>query len=290
MKLFICSFFILFTVVVQAEVIDITSNDFSEIRALYDQEADSNNKALLVFDMDDTLLTMSQPLGGVGWWDWQSNLLATNPTSDKLVANNFIDLLKVQNFLFSMVKMSPTDESVVPFLQDLSKQSVSAMVLTARSPDLISTTMVQFEENGFVDEQKQLVFKTTKPQLLKSATNEAGVFNCPELNRKAYYNQGMLFVSGGNKGKALHCILKNAKKKFKTVLFVDDASSNSNAVRAAFMDDTQYKVFNILYSREHAKEALFLGSAELQTEVDAQWKNIKNVIGQNIKQPRIPNL
>ena len=75
----------------------------------------AHGKALLVFDLDDTLLTMpdANPLGGVGWWNWQTKMLSSESKNNNLVGNNFSSLLKDQYFLFTT---QPMIETVIGFL------------------------------------------------------------------------------------------------------------------------------------------------------------------------------
>ena len=252
-----------------ATVIDYEVKNFHAVSQLYKQHYKPQS-TLVVFDIDDTLLTTTQALGGVGWWDWQSKLLSQHPKSNQLVASNFQGLLEAQHFLFSIIKMQLTDAFILPFMKDLALHHTNWMVLTARGPDLVAITKKQLRDNGFVDANKQVLFATNNLSL-PSKRIKNNRLRCPGLKSAIYTSQGMMFLSGADKGKALHCLVSKAKQRYTGIVFVDDSPSNIAAVDKAFAKDKRYKVMAILYTHEHLKEQKFLRSKALQDAVNSQW-------------------
>ena len=181
--------------------------------------------------------------------------------------------------------MNVTDQYAVPFIKEASEQGASVMGLTARGSESLSVTLSQLTENGFVDNQKQLLFNSNGPKLSNQNTASDGGLNCSSFTRHVSYYQGVVFLDGQNKGRALRCILDNSKKTYNTILFVDDGANNVDAVAKAFANQANIKVFNVQYTRENAKKQLFLHTAALQVAADIQWKNIKVALEQNIKKP-----
>lgn len=268
-----------------AEVVHIETDSFAKINALYHDKVTDRAKTLLVFDIDETLLTMSQPLGSVAWWDWQSQLLSKNKNSSKLVAHTIQNLAEIENLLFQLIKMNVTDQYVVPFVKEASEQGTSIMALTARGRESLSVTLNQLTENGFVDKQNQLLFHSNGPKLSNQNTASGGDLNCGSLTGHVSYYQGIVFLSNQNKGLALRCILANSEKHYDTIMFVDDVANNVDAVAKAFSDQADIKVFNVRYTRGDGKKQLFLHSEALQAEADMQWKNIQKVLEKNIQHP-----
>lgn len=266
-----------------AEVVNVKAGSFSEIDSLSQHEKLDPTKTLLVFDIDNTLLTMSQPLGGVGWWDWQSDLLKNHPDSHQLVAHNLQNLSSVENLLFQLIKMNPTDQHVISFIQKASEQGFSVMGLTARGSEHLSVTLAQLTENGFVDKENQLIFQTKGLRLNNHRTSSAGALDCSFFTRYVPYYQGVVFLAGEDKGQALRCILAKSEKTYNTILFVDDAQHNIESMDKAFSSQKNVKVYNVLYTREHAKEQMFLHSKALQAKADKQWRSIKAAFESNIK-------
>ncbi|MBA2649966.1 MAG: DUF2608 domain-containing protein [Legionella sp.] len=265
---------ILFIGQIHATVLDFSLNTFSQIKSLYDHKLIHSDKTLIVFDIDDTLLTTTEPLGGVGWWDWQYALLTKNPTSKKLVAANFDNLLKVQNYLFSIILMRPTDAYVLPFVKSLCSHQHSLMVLTARGRYLSTSTNQQLEKNGFTDSHHHLLFHTNQPAFKEIASDKAGSFSCPHLKHPIEFSNGIMFLNGQDKGEALKCILGYTKQTYDTILFVDDSSKNTDAVRKAFNKTHGITVFNILYTHEQARENEFRHSLALQKAAYLKWKEL----------------
>lgn len=269
------------------EVINIETDSFAKINSLYHDKVTDHANTLLVFDIDETLLTMSQPLGSVAWWDWQSELLRENNNSSKLVAHTMHDLVEVQNLLFQLMKMNVTDQYVVPFIKEASEQGASVMGLTARGRESLSVTLSQLTENGFVDKQNQLLFHSNGPKLSNQDTVSGGDLNCSSLTGHVSYYQGIVFLGNQNKGQALRCIVTHSAKHYNTILFVDDVANNVEAVAKEFSNQADINVFNVRYTRGDSKKQLFLHTEALQDEADTQWKNIKRVLEQNIQQPAL---
>ncbi|HAT9080840.1 TPA: DUF2608 domain-containing protein, partial [Legionella pneumophila subsp. pneumophila] len=115
-----------------AEVIHYQTDTFAKIAAQYKKLGVDPKTTLMVFDLDDTLITMTQPLGSVGWWDWQHELQKQGVDSDKLFTKDYQQLVRIQNILFQLVKMEVTDEYVLPFLKDAANQGTTLIGLTAR--------------------------------------------------------------------------------------------------------------------------------------------------------------
>ncbi len=270
-----------------AQVIHIETDSFAEINSLYHDKVTDRANTLLVFDIDETLLTMSQALGSVAWWDWQNELLRQDNDSSKLVAHTMHDLVDVQNVLFQLIKMNVTDQFVVPFIKEASEQGSSVMGLTARGRESLSITLSQLTGNGFVDQQNQLLFHTSGPKLSNQDTALGGDLQCDSLTGHVSYYQGIVFLGSQNKGQALRCILAGSDKHYKTIFFVDDVANNVDAVAKEFANQVGIDVFSIRYTRGDSKKQRFLHTEALQDEADTQWKNIKRTLDQNIQQPAI---
>jgi hypothetical protein len=268
-----------------SQVIRVEVNNFSDINTLYQDNIVNPKTTLLVVDIDDTILTMSQPLGGVGWWDWQSDLLRHHKESSALVAKNFDDLVKIQNLLFGLIQMQVTDADVLPFLKKVTQQGASLMGLTARSSDHLNVTLRQLEKNDFFDENNQFIFKSKGLKLKNGKTSSAGDLECASFSRYVTYYQGVVFLAGEDKGQALMCILNQSEKKYTNILFVDDTLRNVDSVSKAFEKHEGVRVFAVFYTLENAKAQLFLNSPSLQNEADNQWQNINMAIRNNIALP-----
>jgi hypothetical protein len=271
-SLFFCSAF--------AQVINYQTDSFSDIEARYKSLGGNPKTTLMVFDLDDTLITMSQPLGSVGWWDWQRELQKHDGTSDKLFTNDYQQLVRIQNILFQLIKMEVTDEYVLHLLKNAASQGTMLMGLTARGPEHLSATFMQLKDNQFMMDEESLFQKYGLK--LNNKTSGSSTFHCPEFNREVLYQQGIIFLEGEDKGQALLCILTNTKQDIKTILFVDDAQKNTVSMAKAFANQGDFLVLNVLYTKEHAKEQEIQINPNLQAELLEQWNFLKKSLNQVI--------
>lgn len=278
--IFICS---LLLNPVFAEVINYQTDTFANIAAQYKESGADPKTTLMVFDLDDTLITMTQPLGSVGWWDWQHELQKQDVDSDKLFTKDYQQLVRIQNILFQLVKMEVTDEYVIPFLKDAANQGTTLVGLTARGKEHLSATLMQLKDNQFTVDKK-LLFRKNGLKLNNHKTSVAGNFHCPQFSREVIYQQGIMFLDGEDKGEALLCILANTKQDIKTILFVDDAKRNIISMDKAFANRDEFLVLNVFYTRENAKELEIQTNPRLQEQLFDQWNLIKNSLNDVIIQ------
>lgn len=274
LMLLICSLLI---TPVQAKVIDYQTDTFADVVKLYKDLPVDPKTTLMVFDLDDTLITMSQPLGSVGWWDWQYDMLKNGSDSDALVTKDFQQLVRIQNILFQLVKMEVTDDYVLPLLTDAANQGSTLMGLTARGQEYLSTTLMQLKDNHFLVNDK-LVFRQSGLKVLGDEASIAGTFKCPQFTREVIYQQGLMFLSGEDKGEALLCALANSKQTIKTIIFVDDTKRNIDSMDKAFKNRDDYEVLNVYYTRENAKEHEIQVNPEIQQQMSEQWSSIKKTL------------
>lgn len=266
-----------------AQVINYQTDSFAAIAAEYKRMAVDPKTTLMVFDLDDTLITMTQPLGSVGWWDWQYELLKKGGVSDKLFTKDYQHLVRIQNLLFHLVKMEVTDEYVIPFLKESGAQGAMLIGLSARGDEHLSATLMQLKYNQFTVNDKG-IFRTFGLKFENNQSSVADNFYCPEFTREVFYHQGIMFLNGEDKGKALLCIISKSNQAIKTILFVDDAQRNISSVAKAFEDRSDILVLNVQYTKENAKELEVQTNPNIQAELFDQWNLIKKSLNDVIIQ------
>ncbi len=246
--------------------------------------------SLLVFDDDDTLLTTVQGLGGVGWYNWQSELLQKNPQSPMLVAHDIGELLKIQTLLFAMSEMSPTSTHVLPALTNYLKSNIPMIIETSRGPLMEDVTLQQLQDAKFINNQNQLIFQQTGVKNSAGVPSIAGDFPlCNKPSRDMSYDFGVFFTSGLDKGQALQCLLQKLKVTTpRLIIFVDDTESNINNMYQAYLNTPNVEVICIHYTKENQRETNFVNDTTHQQELAShRWKHIRNVITKNIEMPDI---
>lgn len=265
-----------------AKVVNYQTDNYTQIKQIYQNSALDPKTTLLAFDLDDTLITMTQPLGSVGWWDWQANLLKTGNDPEKLFTTEMNQLVRIQNILFQLIKMEVTDENAIPFLKESVHEGAIILGLTARGQEHLSATLMQLKNNKFT-ENGNLLFKKYGLKFNQASFVTDG-FYCPQFTKEVVYQNGIMFLSGEDKGQALSCIVKNAKQNIKTIIFVDDAKRNIDSVNNAFASRNDLNVINILFTKENAKEDELQTNTTMQTKMMNDWKYIKKSLNDVIVQ------
>lgn len=277
-------FFMVFGLLGHANVINLETDNFQTISKVYRDSLKKTDNTLLVFDIDDTLLTMTQDLGSVGWWDWQYDLLKHDSDSPYLFSKSIQGLLRIQNILFQLINMQVTDPDVLPFIQQEVKRGTTLLALTARDDEHENATESELVRNAFVDGE-QLIFRKRGVKLFHQKTSSSGDIKCKALPRMIAYVHGVMYLAGQDKGEALRCVLDHTATQFNKILFVDDTMLNHDSMIKAFEHDPHRLVINVMYTREHPKEEQFLHDSAKQHQAYEQWGHIKSALHENITDP-----
>lgn len=268
-------FFLCFLVLnaASARVINYQTDNFKDIAQKYASLHVPMSRTLMVFDLDDTLMTMSKPLGSVGWWDWQSGLLKNSRIKGPRFAADMEHLSRVQKILFERVPMELTDKDALYFLQHAAARGATLLGLTARGSELQTVTLTQLRDNGFIEKDRSL-FRQNGLRI-HHQTSVKGAFACPAFRHAPAYRQGVLFLAGGDKGQALLCALSQSDRTYQAILFVDDSRLNNRAMAKVFAESGDILVLNVNFTREHAKAQDARTNPETQKHMLADWIRIK---------------
>jgi len=284
----------------------LTSVDsFKEFQKVVNSIGSKNlSHTLVVMDDDDTLTMMSCPeqdnldkcqyLGGPAWFSWQEKLLETDASYK--VANSFDELLNISTLLFSMNDMVYTEECLPKVLHEFTKSGVKLLVLTARGTETLSATASQFTNlNLLVDSKKSNFLDFISSNALKGNKSDissiAGPFTPKEYNatRAVSYQQGVMYVSGQNKGEMLKSFLsKTQSSNIKNIFFIDDTIKNVQDVNTAFSKSRVYNVNAIHYKAlQKHKEALTKGAnaPKYQDIANKRWQSIKATMIEELQLP-----
>jgi len=238
---------------------------------------------LVVFDDDNTLLTTPkhcptpsaltcQYLGGAAWYQWQEQLLKTDPESPFLVAKTIAGLDRVSTLLFAMMPMEPTEPDVPGLLRDLQRMDVSVMIETARSPDMALITWNQLLRNHVALNEHPIGDRVTYYSLPAKRCGRAEWGDQP-----VSVEDGVLYTSGRDKGRMLSCLLryKPERSPYRAIVMVDDGAENLVHVHDALSQHYQLSLFR--YAALDKKVHAFLhgpNSKAYQAEATARWRSI----------------
>ena len=91
--------------------------NFSDVfeRVKKEVAAHGAENVLVVVDIDNTTLAMTQALGSDQWYNWQYNFILKKIQSPYRVAANLDELLQIQGTLFALGKMRPPEPEIPSF-------------------------------------------------------------------------------------------------------------------------------------------------------------------------------
>lgn len=249
----------------------------TEIRKL--AAADGVNNVLLVFDIDNTLLAMNQPLASNQWYDWQANQIRINAPNREFA--DFDQLLDMLNYLFSLGHMTPPEPDIPGIFNRLQKDGYKILILTGRAPSNAACTVRELRRNG-MDTAASAIGPADgdnhfwKPENIMTAAEKTEFAWQEETSEFVCFNNGILFTTGLNKGQMLRLMLRLKNLRPTHIVFVDDSPRNTGNVEAAFAAGT-VKAF--LYTREDERSRFFTDPASGQLQlVHDQLNLLKNAI------------
>lgn len=204
---------------------------------------------LVVFDADNTLLTMRSDLGSDQWFSWQEDLFfdaLDNKSQPELVALTFQSLLNAQGILFQLGDMTAVEGGLSrKVFQMIRKAGHPMLILTSRGHDFRHDTIMELQNNGYY-------FKDSAPEFL--VTHEGAMmpynpdtvdedfgFTSEEIKefrlkhpRKVAYLDGIFLTAGQHKGAMLRIWLKKTGLSPKAIIFVDDKEKHTKRMTAAY--------------------------------------------------------
>ena len=118
-----------------------------------------------------------------------------------------------------------TDPMIPSYIKKWQDDKITVFALTARSPANRTATERELIRNG-IDFSKSP---------LKTVDGNTVIYDY-ELERSVSYQNGIMMVTGMDKGKMLAHILEKSGLSFKAIIFVDDTEINIDSVRKEFAD------------------------------------------------------
>jgi hypothetical protein len=204
-----------------------------------------NERSLVVFDIDNTLLKSHHEFGSDQWFNWQSEELIKQ--SSLSLAKSFDELLDLQAMIFTVGKMNLVEDSIPEILQILRTKNIPFIALTSRGPDMRNITERELIRNGL-----SLPFN--------KFGQDIPVEFIPEMNdRKASYQKGIFMTSGMHKGQMLKYLLSRFKTNYHSIIFIDDHKKHTDRVFEIFkIEGIDINTFR--YGHEDKKVQNFISS------------------------------
>lgn len=165
----------------------------------------------LVVDIDNTLFEGKEAYGHCHWFDdLYAQEMARGSTKEEAIGK--LDGPWIESQKINTVQ--PVEDKFIAWIDQLQKENITVLGLTARQPKLSSSTYRQLELIG-VD-----LSKTAPKGTLKNT-----------FNQEVKYENGILFINDFNeKGPILLAFLEENGYQPETILFVDDKLHNVQSV------------------------------------------------------------
>lgn len=245
-------------------------------------------RTLVVFDIDDTLLTMKNDLGSDAWYNWQRRLDFKSPYS---VSTDFPGLLDVQRLLYQLSDMRKVEPISQTIVQNLIERGHPVMALTARGPESLSSTMRELSDQDYeflsapVCGYPMCGYRgiITGSQVKAAAERVRGLFTrLPELvgddPRAIGYSNGIMMVAGQNKGAMLQLLMASSgNEKYEAIVFIDDNERNIRKIEDAFKGrPREIAIFHYKHLEHDVTD--FLSNTGRQKAASDSWIKIRNTV------------
>lgn len=245
---------------------------------------------LLVLDIDNTTLQMSQNFGSDQWWNWQSgNCIGKEKAPDFCVTTSFAELLDIQGQIFALSNMKPTELATVKTIKEIQIMGVKVILLTSRGPDFRNATERALKNNNLSFNDSAIGPKggygsTYIPYTLENhrrygLTKKEMKDMGNKKARPVSYMNGVFMTAGLNKGIMLKSLLHKTKSKFKAIIFADDHIKHTKRMQMIMADDTDLTTYR--YSKIDPQVEAFKKSQK-QDAINA-WNSFKSATGKVFK-------
>ena len=244
---------------------------------------------VVIFDIDNTLMTTPQEIGTDQWFDWQAELLKENSEHPHLVANNFFGILDNWGLAMSISRSVPVDPDTSEILNQIKalkdKDGVSPYVFALTSRGYINKylTIRELRFNGLSLEDSapsgDPILTQPWPAWKKEELKPVYKFTDSEIKdyklnrstRSVAYSHGVFFTAGLHKGAMMRIIFSKLKLDPQAIVFVDDKAKHTDGVQAAFKG-TKKDIRTVRFSHEDARVEKF-HKADKEQFVK-QWKEL----------------
>jgi len=252
--------------------VDSTDN-YEEVKLLIDQKLEQYGvkQVLIVFDIDNTVLTSNVDLGGDVWYQWQTGKLNIKPTEKQKVKKCFYE--DAIGLLYELGTANLTDMRLPEYISDWQNSEVEIMALTSRSSKYRFPTERELIKHG--------VDFSVSP--LKSIEGNEVILNY-KLERRLSYLNGVMMTTGMNKGKMLELILGRTGRSFKCIIFIDDSKHNIDNMEKEFNNNLDIDMNIIHYQkvindRKKANGGEVLTQAQVDKMAD-DWDKLQKTLNE----------
>jgi endonuclease/exonuclease/phosphatase family metal-dependent hydrolase len=220
-----------------------------ELAALAGQD-----RVLVIYDLDNTLLAMEQDLGSDLWYYWQKELETADRCDPRVVG----DRLAAQGALYFASAMRPTQPEAASVVSELQDEGFTSIILTSRGADFAPSSLRELRRNGLDFSRRPLGDGATLR------------FKPAPDSRETLYESGVYLTAGQDKGEMLLALFRATNTALpRAIVMADDKAENLQAVLDALADQP-VSVQALRYDREDTRVAEFDAA-----QAAAQWQMVE---------------
>ncbi|ABM02133.1 predicted outer membrane protein [Psychromonas ingrahamii 37] len=261
----------LFTLIANANVSIIETDSFNQVSNTVAKKAQQYGvkNTLIVFDIDNTLLTSNVDLGGDIWYQWQTGKLEIKPTKAQIVPCLFEDAI---GLLYKLGTMVPTEAQVPSLISQWQLNGHNVIALTARPPNVRPPT-----ERALTRRSINFSGSAVAPIGEKSPVYRAMV-TIDNQTREVSYMSGIMMTTGLHKGDSLKYLLNLTERHFDAIVFVDDSENNITDMSQSFKSESDVDLTAIHYTYIEEQRKKKFGAVLTQQQANtmaSQWNDLK---------------
>ncbi len=220
------------------------TNTMSDVVSKVQEKVSSygTDNVLVVFDIDNTLLTSITDLGSDQWYTWQEGLMKDPNCRPTCVATESSKLLEAQALLYTIGKMKTTEVDLPVKIKTLQEMGVKIVLLTSRGSNVRNLTESALKSNGL----------NFAPSTINSAADVPSDYIPYDINdlsrsgltsedvktaslgpaRAVSFMNGVYMTSGQNKGIMLKVLLSKYGINPKAIVYADDLQKHVDRMQA----------------------------------------------------------
>ena len=201
---------LLFSIGIAAEILE--SNSIADVFDHIEQES------LVIFDLDNTIITSAQSLGGDAWFSAQmEDYLENGLTNQEALAK----VLPLWEALQHISEVVPVEIDTASFIKTLQSKDCSVIALTTRGYTMTNVTESQL--------------KSVEVDFSKDSPIVGEIF----FNHKAgiLFKDGIIFAQGVDKGSVLIKFLEITGIEPKHIIFIDDKLKQVKSVEKSCLEN-----------------------------------------------------
>ncbi len=264
----------------------LTTDTMKVVFAKIDEKVLTHGKenVLVVFDIDNTILTAQNDLGSDQWYSWQEKIMTQPNCEPQCITKDVSKLIEAQGLLFTIGKMRPTEADLPGMIKNLQASGIYVILLTSRGPDFRNVTDTALTKNGmnFASSTFNASADVASTYLPYDINNIERAGLTPQdvqvaglkAARPVTFMNGVYMTAGQNKGAMLKVLLNKYNKNFKAIVFADDHQRHVDRMQAIMgniSDVTTYRYSQIDPAVQHFNESD-------KTQVTEQWYKLQATI------------